>query len=321
MTLRTLIVLFLAVACGASAAFGVYRFYQTVEQQRQVMAVPQETVPVVVATVEMPFVGATLNKEVVKVEQWPKGYEPAGAIADVEEVVGRTLHVPLRKGEPVLVGKFGEGRGLASLVDEGFRAFTIHTPSNTAGVAGFVLPGDHVDVLLTRNGEIETGGSVTTTLLQNVIVLASDQMINAPEAYNVRGLKSVTLLVSPDEGKKLTLAQSEGTLTLMLRNKTDTEMVSTSPVTWRDIQYSQEYSEAQVSLFAGLGSFISDIAKSGAEALTAMNEQAKRIEASRLAMEDEQEKVAAPELKAPAPLQIQTLRGTSSGLVVIQRGR
>ncbi len=116
MTLRTLIVLFLAIACGASAAFGVYRFYQAVEQQRQVVLTPQETVPVVVATVEMPFVGAALSKEVVKVEQWPKGFEPAGAVADVEEVVGKTLHVPLRKGEPVLVGKFGEGRGLASLV-------------------------------------------------------------------------------------------------------------------------------------------------------------------------------------------------------------
>jgi Flp pilus assembly protein CpaB len=187
-------------------------------------------------------------------------------------------------------------------------------------VAGFVLPGDHVDVLLTRTGEIETGGSVTTALLQNVTVLASDQMINAPETNSVRGLKSVTLLVSPDEGKKLTLAQSGGTLTLMLRNKTDADMVSSTPVTWRDIQYSQEYSQAQANMFASIGNFISDVTKTGVEAMAAMNAEANRVEASRVAIEeDAANEVPAPELKSPTPLQIQTLRGTSSGLVVIQR--
>ena len=332
MTLRTLIVLFLAIACGAASAFGVYRFYQATEQTRQVVTAPLETVPVVVATVDIPLVGTSLSREMLNVREWPKGFEPAGSVSDVDEVLGRTLHVPLRKGEAVLVGKFGEGRGMASLVEEGMRAFTIHTPNNTAGVAGFVLPGDFVDVLLTRTGEIETGGSVTTALLQNVKVLASDSMINAPETNSVRGLKSVTLLVSPDEGKRLTLAQSGGTLTLMLRNKRDANLVTSGPITWRDIQYSQGYSDAQASLYAGLGDFFSgiaetgartmaDVAKSGTAAIVAMNEHAKRVEAARVAMEEDvKQDIAAPELAEPkAPLHIQTLRGNSSGLVVIQR--
>lgn len=328
MTLRTLFVLMLAIASGSAAAFGVYRFYQTTEQQKQQVVVAEhETVPIVVATIDIPFVGTTLSKESVKIKEWPKGYEPAGAIQNVDDVIGQTIHVPLRKDEPILVGKFGTGRGMASLVETGFRAFTIHTPSSTAGVAGFVLPGDHVDVLLTRSGDAATGGSVTTTLLQNVTVLASDQMINAPEGNTVRGLKSVTLSVSPEEGKQLTLAQSGGSLTLMLRNKMDMELVNSKPITWRDIQYSQQYSEEQqASLIAGLGDILTDLAKSGAEALTAMNASAERAEARRIAMEEQQRKdaealVPQPELPppTPTPLQIQTIRGTSSGLVVIQR--
>jgi pilus assembly protein CpaB len=313
MTPRTVIVLLLALVCGGSAAFGVYRFYQTTRSQRTEEVVVQEMTQIVVATVEMPIVGSILTKDTVEIRDWPKGYEPAGAVMDVEEVVGKTLHVPLRQGEPVLVGKFGEGRGMASLVEVGLRAFTIHTTSNTAGVAGFVLPGDHVDVLMTRRANEETtGGSVTTTLLQNVMVLASNQMINGPEQHTIKGLKSVTLLVSPDEGKRLTLAQSGGDLTLMLRNKTDGQMVSTEPITWRDLEFSQGYSVGQSDFYANIGGFLSDIASSGAQALVA-----RKVTVG----EDKLEEVSIPELVTPAPLQIQTMRGNSLGLVLIQRER
>ena len=87
---------------------------------------------------------------------------------------------------------------MAAIVDPGYRAFTIHTPNHSAGVAGFVMPGDTVDVLLTRDNPDIPGGSVTTALLQKVTVLASDQNINAPEANTIKTLKSVTLSVTPE---------------------------------------------------------------------------------------------------------------------------
>ena len=109
------------------------------------------------------------------------------------------------------------------------------------------MPGDTVDVLLTRDNPDIPGGSVTTALLQKVTVLASDQNINAPEANTIKTLKSVTLSVTPEEGKILTLAQSGGTLTLMLRNKEDLQMNDEVAITWKDIEAAEDYAEEQLN--------------------------------------------------------------------------
>jgi pilus assembly protein CpaB len=124
------------------------------------------------------------------------------------------------------------------------RAFTIHTPSVASGVAGFVMPGDHVDVLLTMNGEHNdgTGGGSTITLLQNIEVMAVDQRIEAPAENKVDTnlLRSVTLLVTPDQSLKLDLGQNRGMLHLSLRNPEDLEDAKTRMATLTELRYRQE---------------------------------------------------------------------------------
>ena len=124
---------------------------------------------------------------------------------------------------------------MASVIPEGMRAYTIHTPTVEAGVAGFILPGNHVDVLLTmesRGDRDQTGGGSTITLLQKVPVLAIEQRVVAPAESKVdpNQLKSVTLLVSPRAAAKLNLGQSKGKLHLALRNLTDKDDALTRPV-------------------------------------------------------------------------------------------
>ena len=90
-----------------------------------------------------------------------------------------------------------------------------HTPTSTSGVAGFILPGNRVDVLLTMTQGIDEDGGGTWTLLQNVEILAAGQRLDQGDPEQRGGqLSNVTLLVTPDMATKLTLAQSLGTLTL-----------------------------------------------------------------------------------------------------------
>ena len=246
MSVRTLLVVLLAVGCGGIATYGMFSVVRSSRGNADATPII-ETEQVAVLTIDVGLVGTKITEDMVRLQDWPEEYLPEGYITDLKDVVNETLRVPVRAGELLLKGKFGAGRGMAAIVDPGYRAFTIHTPNHSAGVAGFVMPGDTVDVLLTRDNPDIPGGSVTTALLQKVTVLASDQNINAPEANTIKTLKSVTLSVTPEEGKILTLAQSGGTLTLMLRNKEDLKMNDEVAITWKDIEAAEDYAEEQLN--------------------------------------------------------------------------
>lgn len=336
MSIRTLVVVLLAIACGGVATFGMFRVLQT-SRNKSAAAPLFDTESVVVMTVDVGLVGTKISSDMVRVQEWPKDYLPDGYVTDLEQVVNETLRVPVRAGELILEGKVGAGQGMAAIVDPGFRAFTIHTPNHSAGVAGFVMPGDTVDVLLTREDDEIPGGSITTALLQNVKVLASDQMINAPEQNTIKTLKSVTLSVSPEEGKLLTLAQSGGTLTLMLRNKKDLNMTTDGAITWRDIERTEQYAREQLNLLKdqNLLSQNSDGAQASNELQNAgavdTGSQAVAASDSRdTGKSDQKEEVelvsaevdwptdeAVPQSKRP--LKIRTLRGLSTGEIYAPR--
>jgi pilus assembly protein CpaB len=241
MSIRTLIMVFLALVFGLAAAMGV----STILSSRAV-ATPEQTVAVVTAAVAIPR-GGMLTAEQVKTVKYPPHLTPPGAISKVEDALDRGVLTPLVVGEPVLEGKLaakGAGRGLAALVPKEMRAFTIHTPSVASGVAGFVMPGDHVDVLLTMSGDANdgTGGGSTITLLQNIEVMAVDQTIEPPSQNKVDAnlLRSVTLQVTPDESLKLELGQNRGTLHLSLRNPGDKGDANTRIATLNGLRFKQE---------------------------------------------------------------------------------
>jgi pilus assembly protein CpaB len=240
-------VIALALICGLSAVVVLYQF-------RSGSGAPSSsTVPVLTAKVDV-MRGSVLDADSVRISQYPKQQVPKGALSSVDELEGRAVLFPLSAGEPIvqsrLTPKHG-GHGLASMIPEGMRAFTIQTPHVAAGVGGFIQPGDKVDILLTtaQGGQDDvTGGGVTTTLLQNIQVLAVaqrlDSLDNAKDSKAVKGdlndFKSVTLLVTPDQAAKVDLGMNRGILHLALRNLKDEKEARTLPATMAQLRFHQE---------------------------------------------------------------------------------
>src|SRR5262245_34437733 len=220
--MRTVLIVVLALVFGGSAAVGVHSLLTGAKADEP------DTVPVVVASADIPRF-TTVTPEMVTYRVCPKDLVPPGALTQIDEAIGRVSYLPLVKDEPVLDGRLaprGSGRGLAAVVPKGMRAFTIQTPNISSGVAGFILPGNKVDVLLTLTNpgaNDETGGGSTVTLLQNVEILAVDQRVEAPadNKVNPKELRSVTLVVTPEQATKLDLGQNKGKLHLALRNPED----------------------------------------------------------------------------------------------------
>lgn len=223
MSIRAIVVVVLALICGASAATGVTRY----RSEHATASGVVETSPIVVAADKVPRGRMLVAKDLV-VRQWPKEVLPEGALATVEEALERAVLTPLIAGEPVLSGKLAPkdaGRGLAALVPKGMRAYAITVSRAASGVAGFILPGNKVDVLLglRSNQNDENGGGSTRTLLQSVEILAVDQLLDPPadNKMTLKDMNSVTLLVTPEQANLLDLGQSMGQLSLALRNPDD----------------------------------------------------------------------------------------------------
>jgi pilus assembly protein CpaB len=237
---QSVIAIVCAVIFGGSAAVGVRQYVS-----RTAPPIP-ETVSVVVATKTIPS-GSFVSADLIKTREYPKDLAPAGAILKLEDAQDRSAYATIVVGEPLLESKLSPKgvRGLASLVGNGMRAFTIST-NVASGVAGFILPGNKVDVLLTfasgGGGNDPTGGGSTTTLLQNVEILAVDQKVEAPAENKVdtTSLRSVTLLVTPNQAARLSLGQTKGTLHLTLRNPKDELAANVRPTTVNDIQFLSE---------------------------------------------------------------------------------
>lgn len=213
---RLLFIGIIALAFGLLLSVVVYR-----KVQRGAAAPPRPGIDVVVAANDIQ-VGAKLEDRDLKVVNLPPDDLPAGIIRQKASAIGRGVVLPLSKGEFILSNKLA-GRdvaGLPALIPPGMRAVSVRV-NEVISVAGFVLPGTRVDVLLTGN---PTGGgeSVTTTVLENVAVLATGQKLERNAAGEPQTTPVITLLVSPEDAQKLTLASQEGRIQLALRNPLDT---------------------------------------------------------------------------------------------------
>ena len=256
MSPRTILIGILALTFGGSAAVGVNLLYN------QSSFYGGEAVPVVVATRDV-HRGTLLTPDLVTTREFPKSMVPSGTITKIDDVLDRVAFNSLVKDEILLDAKLSAKHvkgGLAGIVPKGMRAFTIQTPHVATHVAGFILPGNKVDVLLTMSSNAAndgTGGAVTTTLLQNVEILAVDQRLDAPTENKVdpRSLQSVTLLVTPDQAAKLELGQNKGSLHLTLRNPEDALPAKTQPATLSGLQFYQEkpWNEKAKELIEAIG--------------------------------------------------------------------
>ena len=176
--------------------------------------------------------GQVLKREDVSLINWPKSVPLEGAFVKPEDVVGRAVLYPVSAGEPLLDRQLtaaGSGVGLAGKIPEGMRAIALKS-DEVAGVAGFLLPGTHVDVLVTFRDN--TGpGPLTATALQDVEVLAVGQQDKPDPAGKPKSVDVVTLLLKPQDAEKAVLASSQGTIHFVLRNGMDREQTSAPPAT------------------------------------------------------------------------------------------
>jgi len=173
-------------------------------------------------------VGAAIKPADVKIAKIPAEAFPKGAFSKVEEVLDRPVSSNILLEEPILDGRLaakGAGLGLAPKIPAGMRAVTVRV-NDVAGVAGFVLPEMHVDVLVTGRPP-GTDGDITTTCLQNMLVLASAQTLQPDARGQAIQAPTVTLLATPDQAETLTLANIDGRIQLVLRNSSDSTVEKT----------------------------------------------------------------------------------------------
>src|SRR5271170_518024 len=204
-------------------------FYQMTARSgntKKVEATDQKDV--VVATRPL-GVGWMIKPADVKIEKVPADAFPKGAFAKVEDVLDRPVISNVLLDEPILEGRLaakGSGLGLAPTIPVGLRAVTVRV-NDVAGVAGFVLPGMKVDVLVTGHPP-NAEGTMTTTCLQNILVLSAGQTMTPDSRGETIQAPTVTLLVDPEQAETLTLANSEGRIQLVLRNSSDQTIEKTS---------------------------------------------------------------------------------------------
>ncbi len=175
-------------------------------------------------------VGTVLTPADISVVDWPGASLPGGYISSSELAVGRGLMRPMQANEPFLESKLapkGAGGGLSVTIAEGMRAVSVRV-DEVVGVAGFVLPGTRVDVLLTLDKMGQSGEPVTRALLQNIQTLAAGQEVQQDRDGKPKTVPVITLLVTPDQAETLTLAANQGRIQLALRNTLDTLPTSTA---------------------------------------------------------------------------------------------
>jgi pilus assembly protein CpaB len=196
----------------------------------------------VVAAADLPF-GTPLTPEQVRVVPWPQSSVPAGAFASADEVFkgtkgpeDRIVIATMVRGEPLLrtkVSGFGGRPTMSARVPPGMRAISIHI-DDVSGVSGFILPGDHVDIMLTRRLGNGAQNLVTEVIMQSVTVLGIDQLADQKADKPVVG-HTATVEVTPEQAEKLTLAQQAGTMSLSLRNQTTLGHETIAQMSERDL--------------------------------------------------------------------------------------
>ncbi len=183
---------------------------------------------VIVVAAQKLSLGTRLNQRHLRTVPWPKTALLPGGFTDPTEVIGRGVIFPIAPNEPILESKLaptGAGAGLTSAIPEGMRAVAVKV-NQVIGVAGFVLPGTRVDVILT--GSPEGGFSMDTSkvILENVQVLSAGSNVEQDEEGRPQDVPVVTLLVTPEDAQKLALAAVAGRIQLALRNPLDLEQTN-----------------------------------------------------------------------------------------------
>ena len=174
--------------------------------------------------------GTVLKEDDIKLTPWG-GVVPPGAVVKVQDIIGRGVITPIFDKEPIIESRLapkGAGGGLASMIPPGLRAVAIRV-NEVVGVAGFVVPGMRVDILISGTSPRIDGslGTITKTLLQNIEVLSAGQDFKKDAEGKPILVQVVNLLVTPEQAEQLSLASNNTTIQLVLRNPLDRNVAKT----------------------------------------------------------------------------------------------
>jgi pilus assembly protein CpaB len=223
---RTAVVVSVAVVLAAVASLGMYRIVARMPPRTAEL----KTINVVVAQHPLKL-GTRITTDHVKLVTWPANAPVAGSFSTIEEVVNRGLISAVEENEPLTNGKLAAleaGAGLPPSIPPGMRAISVKV-NEVVGVAGFVVPGTRVDVMVTLPGKNHDQDSTTRVVVSNAQVLTAGTRYDQEKAKDGAPIPStvVTLLVSPDDGERVALAASEGQIMLTLRNPLDQDPTAT----------------------------------------------------------------------------------------------
>jgi len=216
---RTFIVVAVAIVAATVASYGTFRaLSRPVEKP-----VELPTKKAVVAAKQMPL-GTLITRDAVKLVDWPAQTPLQGGFSTLEEVVDRGLITGVVENEPISENKLAPkeaGAGLSPAITRGMRAISIRV-NEVIGVAGFVVPGSRVDIVVILKGLVNEPFS--RVVVSNVTVLSAGTRYDQEEARtNANAIRStvVTLMVDPIDADRIALAQSQGELMLTLRHPLD----------------------------------------------------------------------------------------------------
>jgi pilus assembly protein CpaB len=213
----------MAVVVGFVAVFAIHKV-----MAMKTSAVVEPTSQILVAEADITS-GTALSPRLLKSEPWPHRIIPPQAVRTMEQVNGRVLLVPLSKGEPVLLSKLapeGTAAGLGGLLKDSMRAFTVKV-DDVSGVAGFINPGDHVDVLMSAPVLDSRGEHLSKIILQDVKVMTAGQVWQPNSRNEPKSFSTVTLEVTPEQSEVLNLASTQGKVRLTLRSRANKEVTHT----------------------------------------------------------------------------------------------
>jgi pilus assembly protein CpaB len=224
MTARRLLAALLLALIGS----GLFTFWVSKKVSKPVAAAAAKQQ--YVAAVHNLDQGEILQKANLTLVDWSGNGKLDGGFVKPDDLVGRTVLYPLSAGEPIIERQLlaaGAGLGLSTKIPDGMRAISLKT-DQVVGVAGFLLPGTHVDVLVTYHTPTQPD-PVTSTVLQDAQIIAAGQKMQPDPDGKPTTVDVVTLLVKPNDAERVVLASAQGSVHFVLRNGTDHGLVEDKP--------------------------------------------------------------------------------------------
>ena len=213
----------MGVVVGLVAVFAIHKVLAM-----KTSAVAEPVSQILIAEADI-TAGTALSPHLCKTEAWPQRIIPAQPIRSMDQANGRVLMVPLSKGEPILLSKLapeGTAAGLGGLLKDTMRAFTVKV-DDVSGVAGFIGPGDRVDVLMSAPLLESRGEQLSKIILQDIKVLTAGQVWQPNSRNEPKSFSTVTLEVTPEQTEVLNLATTQGKVRLTLRSRASKEVTHT----------------------------------------------------------------------------------------------